>query len=648
MKKYAFTAIAAALCVTASTVGYGAVFSDIGSGLKWAESYINSVYESGLMVGDYKNGQRVFRGNENMTYSEAAQLIYSSAIKSGFTTDVTDMGISRYSLEISNEGIAEWAKKAVAFGMEKGIITSYDLTKFKDDGSDVNITREDMAVFFGRTLALKYPISTGTSLSFNDTWNISASARPYVELLNKMGVVSGDDNNNYNPKANITRAEVSVMASKAYELMKKQIITNEESGYTQTSGIVVSMYESNGTWVLRLTTADGVSGFVLTSSTPVYNNASSNVGAAGIGLGDAVTVYHSDASIAKIMITKDAVVDPNNVNTPQFTSSFKDKGELISAGEYKIGLIDKHGDRVYYTVATDADITLNGKEATLRQLSDRIKGDALVEVTVEMDSATQEAKVVEAVEEKYTSDTEGRITNINSRTISIKSGTKTYRYDFADSVSIKYNGHTCGDIDELIEHYEDLTGSRYIDVELTLNDDDEVKKIVAEASNYKEDDDKSYTGDIKEVDANKETIKVGSKEYDVSSSVRISVTIGNDDIDDLSELEEAVDSDMTIRVELTVKDKEVTKIDGYVSEIEGDLEFMTVSNDRYPRGEMGVYVSGFGQVRFDFDEDTRIDIDGTEYDDVNINSLKNLVNSAGVSGVTVKFDDDGIATSVKD
>ena len=49
-----------------------------------------------------------------------------------------------------------------------------------------------------------------------------------------------------------------------------------------------------------------------------------------------------------------------------------------------------------------------------------------------------------------------------------------------------------------------------------------------------------------------------------------------------------------------------------------------------------------------FDEDTRIDIDGTEYDDVNINSLKKLVNGDGVSNVTVKFDDDGIATSVKD
>lgn len=57
-----------------------------------------------------------------------------------------------------------------------------------------------------------------------------------------------------------------------------------------------------------------------------------------------------------------------------------------------------------------------------------------------MDSATQEAKVVEAVEEKYKSNTEGRITNINSRTISIKAGSKTYRYDLADSVSVKYNG----------------------------------------------------------------------------------------------------------------------------------------------------------------------------------------------------------------
>ena len=120
MKKYALTALVASACMAFSSVGYGAVFSDVGSNLKWAESYINSVYENGLMVGDYNSaGARVFRGTENITYSETAQLIYTMAIKSGFTTDVTELGINRYSMEMSNEGIDQWAEKAVAFCMER-------------------------------------------------------------------------------------------------------------------------------------------------------------------------------------------------------------------------------------------------------------------------------------------------------------------------------------------------------------------------------------------------------------------------------------------------------------------------------------------------------------------------------------------------
>lgn len=648
MKKYAVTALAAAVCLTVSATGYGAVFSDVGSSLKWAESYINSVYESGLMVGDYNDyGARIFRGNENITYSEAAQLVYSMTVKSGFATDVTELGIDRYSMEMANEGIDEWAKKPVAFCMEKGIISSYELTKFKENGQNVKISREDMCVMFGKALALSYSVSSGTSLSFNDTWNISAAAKPYVELLNKLGIISGDENNNFNPKANITRAETAVIASKTYEVMKQKIVTNPESGYTQTSGTVVSVYESNGTYVLRLTTSDGVAGFVLTDATPVYNNASSNVGPSGLGLGDSVTVYSSGASIARVVITKDIVTDPGNVNMPEFTNQIKDKGELISAGEYKIGLIDKRGDRVYYTVARDAKITLNGRDATLRQLSDRVKGDAYVEVTVELNSSTQEAEVVTAVEQKYTSDTEGKIRNINKRSISIESGSKSYSYDMADSVSVKYNGSSSS-LSALVSAFDDLTGSKYIDVELTLNSDDEVTKIVAESSTYDPDaDDKEYSGSISDLD--KDEIKVGSKRYKLSSSVRVDIVVGDDDIDDIDDLVELYEGgDAEIKVDVTVKNNEVTRIEGYVSEVEGDLEYMTVSNDRYPRGKMGIDVSGYGQITFNFDEDTRISIDGTDYDDININSLKNLVNRDGVSNVKVKFDDDGLATSVKD
>lgn len=644
MKKYAITAITAAICTAASTISYGAVFSDIGSNLKWAESYINSVYESGLMVGDYNSkNQRVFRGSENMTYSEAAQLIYSIVLKSNFSGDVTDAGINRYSMEMTNEGVAEWAKRGIAFCMEKGIVSSYDLTKFIEGGNDIKITREDMVVFLGRALALNYSISTGTSLAFNDTSSITAAAKPYVELLNKLGIVSGDNNNNFNPKSNITRAEVAVLASKAYDLMKKNVVSNPESGYTQTSGTVVSLLETNGTWVLRLTTPDGVSGFVLTGSTPVYNNASSNVGPAGLGLGDSVTIYHSDAAIAKVIITKDVEVNANNVNTPQYSSTIKNKGELISAGDYKIGIKDKHGDKTYYTVAEDAKITLNGRSATLRQLSDRMRGDAVVEVTVELNSSTQEAYLVEAVEEKYTSNTEGKIKNINDRQITIESGSKTYKYSLADDVSVKYNGSSTN-ISSLVNKFDDLTGSRYIDVKLTLDKNKDVEKIVAEASNYKEDDDKSYTGDIKDID--EKEIKIGSKTYKLSDSIDVDITAGSDSIDDIDDLIDAFNGgDVTIRVEISLKDSKVKKIDGYISELEGEVDFMNITNESRPRGEIAITVDGIGQIEFKFDEDTTIRIAGTSYDSENIKSLKNSIKNTDVK---VKFDEDGLATSVKD
>ena len=127
------------------------------------------------------------------------------------------------------------------------------------------------------------------------------------------------------------------------------------------------------------------------------------------------------------------------------------------------------------------------------------------------------------------------------------------------------------------------------------------------------------------------------------------IIFGDDDIEDLEKLKGCVNGDVEIRADITVRDGEVTRIEGYVSEVEGKLDNMTVSDDRYPRGEMSIYIDGYGQIWFHFDEDTRISIDGTDYDDININSIKNQVNDGdGISGITVRFDDDGIATTVKD
>ena len=646
MNKYRLAALTAAICTAATSVSFGAVFADVGNNLKWAESYINDVYNNQIMVGDFNSkNQRVFRGTENMTYSEAASLIYSIVLKSGFTGDVTQMGINRYAMEMNSEGIAEWAKKPVAFCMEKGIINSYDLTKFIENGQNVKITREDMALFLGRILALNSSLGAGTSLTFRDSWAITPAAKPYIELLNRAGIVKGDNNNNFNPKNNITRAEVAVLASKTFAYMKKQVVTNPESGYTQTVGTIVSIYAENGTWVLKLQSADGIAGFVITDAIPVYTNATFNVGAKGLGLGDSVTVFHIGGSVGKINITKDVQPDINDINTPQYSSTLKDKGELISAGEYKIGLVDRHGDRKYYVVARDAKITLNGRSATLRQLSDRIRGDALLQVSIEYNTGTNEAFIVEVAEQKYLSNTEGRIKNINRREITITSGSKSFNYDMADSVSVKYNERKSS-LSALIDAFDDLSGNKYIDVELELNGNDEVKAIVAKASNYKENNTDSEKGTIRDI--SRDEIKIGSKTYDISAKADVEIKVGNDEIDRISDVIELMDEeDAEIYVEIKIEDGEVTDISGYLKEITGTLNFITVSNSSRVRGEMGLKLDKADNIYFNFDSDTVINIDSTEYDSETIDSLAKYINNHKVENCKVQFDDDGFATRVK-
>lgn len=649
MKKYAFTALSVAFCTAVSTVGYGANFSDINK-IPWATSYINSVYESGIMVGDINsNGQRVFRGYDNMTYSEAAQLIYSIVVNSNFADDINDVGVNKYSIEMSGAGIASWANKAVAFCMEKGIITSFDLTKFKANGSDCKVTREDMAVFFGRALALSYTPASGTSLSFSDTSSISATAKPYIELLNKNGIISGDDNNKFNPKSNINRAEVAVMASKTFTLMKKGVVTNPESGFTQTTGVVASIAETNGTWLLRILTSNGTEGFVLDSSTPVYLNSTSNVGPSGIGLGDTVQVIHVNAEISKIVITKDAVVDPNATNS-QYGTTFVDKGDLISAGNYKLGILDKSDRKVYYVVATDATITLDGKKATMQQLSDLIASKASATVTLTISSTTQEATKVAVTETEDSSDTQGKITNINNKSITIKAGTKSYSYDFASSVSYYLNDKSYSRTD-FIDKYDEIDDDDgYITAKLTLNSDDEVTKIKGESNDY-DDEDKTYKGTISSFDGDSIKVSGSSKTYGLDSNVDIDITIGQDNISDVDDLQEIIDdSSVSIYAEITVSDGEVTDIEGYVSEFDGTITSMSVTNESRTLGKMWIQMEDADlQVEVEFDEDTTIVIDGTDYDDINISSLKNYINShEDEVDVTVKLDDDGLATSIKE
>lgn len=82
----------------------------------------------------------------------------------------------------------------------------------KSFGSGKNISRQDMAVIICNALSEKgVCIEKGEGVDFNDKDAISDYAKESVELLSSVGVINGDNNKNFNPKANATRAEAAKM-----------------------------------------------------------------------------------------------------------------------------------------------------------------------------------------------------------------------------------------------------------------------------------------------------------------------------------------------------------------------------------------------------------------------------------------------------
>ena len=140
------------------------------------------------MVGDYnKAGKKVFRGNDNMTYTEAAQLIYTIVKSTGFSDDITETGIQKYTMEMNSEGVPAWGQKAdvykrqeenvaktkeiVDYAHERGIVVEAELGKLAGVEDDVKVaagnatyTDPDQAVdFVKRTGVDSLAIAIGTS-----------------------------------------------------------------------------------------------------------------------------------------------------------------------------------------------------------------------------------------------------------------------------------------------------------------------------------------------------------------------------------------------------------------------------------------------------------------------------------------------------
>ncbi|WP_419002622.1 S-layer homology domain-containing protein [Anaerotignum lactatifermentans] len=457
--------VAGSLPVTASA----ATFTDINE-VSWASSTIQAVSDKGLING-YEDG--TFRAKNNVTYSEAMVMIYNLMSKTGNLKTSATNTLSIYQSVLNTYKIPTWSQSTVAYGLSAQILMAADLPKFTTNGVSNPATRQDVAVMFGRALSEKYDIYAGTGVNYNDVWRISDEAMPYVDLLTRLGIVTGDDSGNFNPTANITRAEMAVMMNKTYDLLSNELantgeiteIVNHDGDYYDVD-VKMDNGERN-----RLTLSD--------DNISVYNkDGSRELPISSLSKGDKVSLVFDG-----LVITKIYLLDEETSAQAKYDAT----GYIYSLKESEVNFESENtGETSKYKLDENCTYYLDGKKVTRKDLQNTIDENSDKYAYAGLMTTTENEKVngkredvtyvtamYVTIMDEYTHT--GEVTDFSSSSVSYKMSGSNANKDakFASGCEF-YIGDKKSDVDDL----EKLADSGTTYIKITVNKDGKATKII--------------------------------------------------------------------------------------------------------------------------------------------------------------------------
>lgn len=627
MKKTKHTvalALAAMLACQPLSV-YAATFADMNQA-PWAgaEASINKAASLGLVVGETRNGKTYFRPRDSVSLSESCQLAYKLLIQTG-KAKADDSVTQKWTPIMNAYGIQSWAYPAVSYCLENGILATSNLSGFMKNGSNLPATREQAATIPGRALTKGVSSYTAneTTTTFLDNSSIPTEAKPYVALLKRVGVVNGDDSNKFNPKKTLNRTETAVLVTNLYGVLEKA--TTPTTPTTPTNPTISTQKGTVATMTnFYVNLKDSAAYYMLASGgTTITLNGSSAT------MSDVVKLYKAGTSI-DVTLTLDSSLHITKLEAT-YKETKKTKGSLTKVRYNKTdkeGSITIDKDSTYsFTDKDDVDIRIDKKSYSLKELYDlftKAEDDkATIEVEVTLDNKGNLTKITGSTKDSDSSDSlKGKISDMSYNKsketgyIKLKGKTTKYEIDDTEDVTVKIDNKT-KTYKDLYKLYDD--GDSTITVTLTLNKKDYVTKITATTSDSDSKDDAD--GNVANVTykENKDTgtVKIGSKTYDIDDvdDVDISITDGSDKIKTWEDFYNAYKDKKTMNVSATVKNDEVTKITGKVTQAKGELSKL---GKNYIKIE-GKYSNN--TFSYDFDED---DTDNIKVNITNASSVKTL------------------------
>jgi parallel beta-helix repeat protein len=100
----------------------------------------------------------------------------------------------------------KWYAKSITWMKDNAISLGYEDGEFRPDRQ---ITREEMATIIARYLEFKGVLAQGNAAGFADDFDISAWAKDSTARLKTLGIMGGRGDNDFDPKAQTSRAETA-------------------------------------------------------------------------------------------------------------------------------------------------------------------------------------------------------------------------------------------------------------------------------------------------------------------------------------------------------------------------------------------------------------------------------------------------------
>ncbi len=507
----ALSVVMASSCM--NVTGYAANFKDIND-VPWdgAKTVINSVADLGLLSG-YED--TTFRARNSVTYCEAIQMLYTTLQKTGTAKQMDAATQYKYISFMQAYGIPTWAQPAVAYGLEYSIITTSDMAKFMSGKTSNYATRQDVAKMFGNALAVRYDVDRNakTASAFKDYYLISDDSIILVDLLARLGIVSGDSNNNFSPANNINRAEMAVMLNKTYEILKEGL---------ENTGTITSFEYSGSYYDLTIKTDNGDSFkfIAVPNNVKVYSGSTGTqeLAMSRLNTGDKISFTYNSDSLDTIRVLDGSTaqqkynitgyitkLSDNELTIENENTADTEKLELESSCLFYLDNksikrsdlqdeLEENYDRYAYAGINTKTVVEKGKDSSGN--STQVETTTVTEVYVTFSDEYTRTGVVDNMSDTYVSykPTDSSATSM----IYFASGCSYYIED--ESVSLS--------------ELKKLANSGTVYVKLTVNKQAKASKVVLSEESFTADETSSTTTyEVQNFTDSQMVLKAGGKSY---------------------------------------------------------------------------------------------------------------------------------------